>query len=70
SGVVSPAHEHGDAAAHDVEPRPLLLHQARAPARERPRRRRRRAPPPSPPLSNGAAFSPAPLLAQLPLLIH
>jgi hypothetical protein len=39
--AVLPADEHGDAAAHDVEARPLLLHQARAPARER---RLRRAP--------------------------
>ncbi|CAL9767366.1 unnamed protein product [Musa acuminata subsp. burmannicoides] len=35
SRVVSPADEHGDAAAYYVEPRPLLLHQPRAPARER-----------------------------------
>ena len=45
--AVLPADEHGHAAAHDVEARPLLLHQARAPARERrlrraPARRRRR----------------------------
>jgi hypothetical protein len=25
--LVPPAHQHGDAAAHDVEPGPLLLHQ-------------------------------------------
>jgi len=45
--LVPPAHEHGDAAAHDVEPGPLLLHQARQPARHRrPARRRRRPPAP------------------------
>lgn len=38
--AVLPADEHSDAAAHDVEARPLLLHQPRASARER----RRRAP--------------------------
>jgi hypothetical protein len=41
--AVLPADEHGHAAAHDVEARPLLLHQPRAPARER-RRLLRRAP--------------------------
>jgi hypothetical protein len=58
--LVPPAHEHGDAAAHDVEPGPLLLHQARQAARHRParggpgrpalqpRRRRRRRRPPAP----------------------
>ncbi|KAK3422495.1 hypothetical protein EUGRSUZ_G02945 [Eucalyptus grandis] len=49
--VLAPAEEHGDAAPHDVEPRPLLAHQPRAPPgegapslrrRPRPRRRRRR----------------------------
>ena len=38
--AVLPADEHGDAPAHDVEARPLLLHQPSAAARER----RRRAP--------------------------
>lgn len=36
--LVPPAHEHCDAAAHDVEPSSLLLHHARQPARHRRRR--------------------------------
>lgn len=59
--LIPPAQEHGDASAHDVEPGPLLLHQARQPARHRaagrgpgppalePRRRAARAPRRGPP---------------------
>jgi hypothetical protein len=34
SGVLAPAHQHRDAAAHDVEPRALLLDEPRAPPGE------------------------------------
>ncbi|CAD5180265.1 unnamed protein product, partial [Musa acuminata subsp. malaccensis] len=55
SGVVSPANEQDDTAAHDVEPCPLLFNQTRAAPGEGLRH---------------ASPSPVPLLRQLPLLIH
>ena len=52
--AVLPADEHGDAAAHDVEARPLLLDEPRAPAGEG---RLRRA---APAARRGAGAAPAP----------